>query len=468
MPKNNVVILGAGPAGMACAYNLAEANQPSLVIEKYDIPGGMCRTINYYGYFFDVGGHRFLSKSEEINKLWQKVMNKDMLKVKRVSRIYYRKRYFNYPLTFFNTFWNLGLIESFLCIASYLRYKIKSSDDTTFEGWITNRFGKRLFEIFFKTYTEKIWGVATKNISADWAAERIRGLSLKIAIQKALLGARKGIPKTLSDEFLYPRTGSGEFYQRLYELTLKRGGQFVFNKNVIRIKHNSQRVLAVEIQDCHNYKKEELVTDYLFSSIPLPVFIKILDPPPPENILVCAKKLQFRSHIAANIILDKEHVFPDQWIYIHSPNVKLGRIQNYKNWSSVMVKDTKKTSLGLEYFCTEGDYLWNMNDIDLINFALQELEKVGIASRHYLIDGFVVRQPNAYPVYYLGFRQHLNVIQNYIEKISNLQIVGRGGLFRYGNSDYALLTGIYSARNFLGENNYNIWEMDAERTYLES
>jgi len=470
MSSDKVVIIGSGPAGMGCAYTLAKAKQPFLVIEKDDVPGGLCCTLDFYGYLFDIGGHRFLSKSEEINRLWcDETLGVDLLRVKRLSRIYYKGQYFNYPLTFFNTFWNLGPLEGFICIVSYLRGKyFKLGDDKTFEGWIINRFGEKLYNIFFKTYTEKIWAFACQDLSADWAIQRIQGLSLRVAVQKAILGMHKNHPKTLSEEFFYPRTGPGEFYEKLKDLILTQGGQFTFGKRVIGVNHDGKKIISIEFQNKNDGLREELPVDYMFSSIPLTLLLRFLNPRPPEDILTCAQKLSFRSFLAINIILDKEHVFKDQWIYVHSPEVRLGRIQNYKNWSPAMVIDPKKTSLGLEYFCTEGDEFWNINDIDLVNYAVEELEKIGIAARKYLINGFVVRRENAYPIYSLDYKECIGNIRDYLDRFGNLQTIGRGGLFRYDNSDHALLTGIYAARNFLGEGSFDVWQVNTDREYLES
>jgi len=469
MISDKILILGSGPAGMGCAYALGKGECSPFVIEKDSEPGGLCRTLNFGGYLFDIGGHRFLSSSKEINQLWLGIMGDDILQVKRLSRIFYKKRFFNYPLSFYNTLWNLGLAESTLCVASYLKNKLfKSASEDTFENWIINRFGKRLYDIFFKVYTEKVWATACRDISADWARHRIQGLSLKVAVQKALLGMRQNTPKTLCEEFLYPRTGPGEFYQRFYNEISKMGTQFNFNKEVRSIKHNNKNVLLVETQNNHTNEKRKLLVDYLFSSISLPAFMELLDPAPPKTIKKYSRNLHFRSLLVVNIILDKEHVFPDQWLYVHSPEVRLGRIQNYKNWSSAMTADTKKTSLGLEYFCTEGDSLWNMNDVDLINYAAGEIEKIGIASRRHLINGFVVRRPNVYPIYSLDYQKNVNIIRNYLKRFRNLQMIGRGGLFRYSNSDHALLTGMYAARNFLGKGSHDVWNMNAEEAYIES
>lgn len=464
------IIIGLGPAGIGCAHTLAVSEKPFVAIEKENQPGGLCRTINFSGYLFDIGGHRFITRSDEVRGLWLDVLGNDMLRVKRLSRIYYRRKYFKYPLSFFDTFKKLGPVESFLCIVSYFicKYK-KPGNDNIFEGWVINRFGKRLYNIFFKTYTEKVWAAACQNISADWAVQRIRGLSLKVALKSAVFGKINNMPKTLSEEFLYPRTGPGEFYNRLSRQILQYpAANFSFGKNVICVNHNGTRITSVIVRDNYNLKTEELPVDYLFSSMPLPALVKSMEPKPPQDVVLSAEKLRFRSMIIVNIILDKKDLFSDQWIYIHSPEVKLGRIQNYKNWSPAMIPNFQKTSLGLEYFCTEGDELWNMNDVELIDYAVGELEKIGIASRRHLINGFVVRCPDAYPVYFVGYKEKLDIIKGYLGRFNNLQTMGRAGLFRYDNSDHALLTGIYSAKKIPGKEKHDIWNMNPDEEYLES
>jgi protoporphyrinogen oxidase len=315
--------------------------------------------------------------------------------VDRLSRIYYHKHYFNYPLSFFNTFWNFGPLESMLCVGSYLRGRwMKPGDDDTFEGWIINRFGKRLYEIFFRTYTEKVWAIPCRDLSANWARQRIRGLSLRVAVQNALGRLRGQAPKTLAKRFLYPKRGPGEFYERIQNQTAEKGVEYRLGEKVTRVRCNASRIRALDVRDTQHQRPAEYETDYVFSSIPLPRLIQMMDPPPPPAILEAAGKLAFRHFLVVNVILDKPHVFPDQWIYVHSPTVKLGRIQNYKNWSPHMVPDARKTSLGLEYFCGSGDALWTMNDIDVIHFAVSELEKIGVQTRRHHNDGKVVRQPD--------------------------------------------------------------------------
>lgn len=421
-----------------------------MVAEKESEPGGLCRTLNFHDYLFDIGGHRFLSNSPEINRLWSEVMGPDMLRVKRLSRIYYKKKFFSYPLAFFNTFWNFGPFESLWCIGSYLKARmLNPGDEKTFEGWITNHFGKRLYEIFFRTYTEKVWAVPCRDISADWAKERIKGLSLQVAIRNAVMKLKGNAPKTLTEEFLYPVKGPGEFYRRFKDKVFQNGGTFHFNQRVTRVGHSLGKIVCVEIEDVRTGETRILEVDALFSSLPLPELMAMMDPLPSRELMEEARKLWFRNFLVVNVILDKEDVFPDQWIYVHSPEVALGRIQNYKNWSSRMVADSRKTSLGLEYFCSEDDSLWSMNDIDLIHLAVSELEKIGIVSRRHLIDGFVVRQSHVYPVYSLGYEASVRVLKSYLRGFSNLEMMGRAGLFRYDNSDQALLSGMDAARNFL-------------------
>ncbi len=466
--KDHVHIIGAGPAGMACAYILAKGGHTAVVIDEDKDAGGLCQTLEFSGYLFDIGGHRFLSKSDLINTIWQEVMAEDLLRVRRLSRIFYRRRFFNYPLSFFNTFWNLGPFESLRCITSYGYCRlINPGDDQTFEGWIINRFGKRLYEIFFDTYTRKVWAVPCKDISADWAVQRIRGLSLRVAIKKALFGARSRGPKTLAEEFLYPKKGPGQFYANLEKSLKDMGTLFLFEKRAIRVNHTEGKVTSIVMTDKSESDAQEIPVDYLFSSMPLTDLIRALNPPPPENIRRAASRLQFRSFLVVNVILDCESLFPDQWIYVHSPDVKLGRIQNYKNWSPFMTANPKRTSLGLEYFCTEGDELWEMNDIDLIDFALEELEKIGIVSRKHLINGFVVRRKNVYPVYSLDYQRSLDVLQEYLSQFKNFQTMGRAGLFRYDNSDHAMLSGIGAARNYMDKSAYNLWSQGPQQEYLE-
>ena len=463
-----IVIAGAGPAGMACGWELARRGRASLIVDKDSRGGGLCQTIDFDGYLFDIGGHRFLSKFEEIGALWREIMGDDLLRVKRLSRIFYRGRFFKYPLSFFNTFMNLGPVESALCVASYVRDRAtRKADDRTFEGWITNRFGRRLYRIFFDVYTQKVWAIPCKDLSADWAKQRIQGLSLRVAIRKAILGTWTSGPKTLTEEFLYPRCGPGEFFDRLRDEAAGRGVRFAFDTTAAAVEHDGRKIRAVELRRSSPFGRELVPVDYFVSSMPLPQLVKALRPLPPEPVLAAAGKLKFRGYLVANVILDAKNLFPDQWIYVHSPEVRMGRIQNYKNWSPAMTRDPDKTTLGLEYFCDEGDALWRKSDADIIDFALQELARIGFGSRGNLIGGFVVRRPDAYPVYAHDYQEPLQIVRNYLARFDNLLTIGRAGLFRYCNSDLALRMGLRAADRILGVRSEELWDTGREQGYLE-
>jgi protoporphyrinogen oxidase len=467
-PAAGTLIAGAGPAGMACALGLARRGRATMVVEKDSRSGGLCQTIDHDGFLFDIGGHRFLSRIEEVNALWRETLGDELLRVKRLSRIFYRGRFFKYPLSFFDTFKNLGPVESVLCVASYLKDRVsRPADDRTFEGWIINRFGRRLYRIFFDVYTQKVWAIPCKDLSADWAKQRIQGLSLKVAVRKAILGTWASGPKTLTEEFLYPRRGPGEFFNRLRDEAAGMGARFAFDTEVLAAEHDGKRVRAVEIRRGPAAGRELVPVEGFVSSMPLPRLVNALRPLPPAPVLAAADKLRFRSYLVANVILDVRDLFPDQWIYVHSPEVRMGRIQNYKNWSPDMTADPARTSLGLEYFCDEGDALWNKSDPELIDFALKELARIGMGSRRKLIGGFVVRRPDAYPVYSRDYRESLRAVREYLARFENLLTIGRAGSFRYCNSDLALKMGLNAADRVLGLPSVDPWDMGREQDYLE-
>ncbi len=467
-PSPGIVIAGAGPAGLACALSLARRGREAIVVEKDSRAGGLCQTIDFNGCLFDMGGHRFLTRIDEIDALWRETLGEELLRVKRLSRIFYRGRFFKYPLSFLDTFLNLGPAESVLCIGSYLKDRVsKPADDATFEGWITNRFGRRLYRIFFDVYTQKVWAIPCKDLSADWARQRIQGLSLKVALRKAILGSLTSGPKTLTEEFLYPRRGPGQFTDRLQDEAAGRGVRFVMNTAVTEVEHDGRTVLAAGLRSPHSPGTKTVPVSHLISSMPLPRLINALRPLPPEPVLAAASKLKFRSFLVVNIILARKNLFPDQWIYVHSPEVRLGRIQNYKNWSPAMILDPDKTSLGLEYFCDEGDAFWRKTDAELIAFALGELARIGIGSREHFVSGFVVRRPDAYPVYAREYREPLRIVSGFLACFGNLLTIGRAGLFRYCNSDLALRMGLLAADKVLGSAATDLWNLGRERDYLE-
>lgn len=463
MEKKSVVIIGAGPAGLTAAYELIKQGIKPIVLEAGDKVGGIARTEIYKGYRFDIGGHRFYTKVESVQKLWQEVLGKDFIKVPRLSRIYYRGRFFNYPLDVFNTLLNLGIIESFLIVLSYLKFKVfPLTIEETFEQWVINRFGERLYRTFFKTYTEKVWGIPCDKIQADWAAQRIKGLSLKTAVINALFGSNN--TKTLIKEFDYPILGPGMMWERFQEVIESKGGKVYLNTPVVYLERNGNKITTVTAQ--HDGQLMQFTADRIISTMPVTTLIKKMNPQPPDQVIKAANGLNYRAFIIVSLIIDKENLFPDNWIYIHSPEVKVGRIQNFKNWSPAMVPDATKTCLGMEYFCNENDEIWSMTDAELIELATREIAKLTLANSNDVKDGTVIRQPKAYPVYDREYRQHLQVIQEFIETLDNVQTVGRNGMHRYNNQDHSMLTAMLAVQNLAGEN-HDLWEVNTERSYYE-
>ncbi len=463
MNDKPVIIIGAGPAGLTAAYEFIKLGIKPIIIEKADKVGGISRTESYKGYYFDMGGHRFFTKIEKINRLWQEMLGKDFIEVSRISRIYYKGRFFNYPLEISNALYNLGIIETLLIPLSYIKAQIRPHpQEDTFEQWVSNRFGKRLYQTFFKTYTEKVWGMSCREIKADWAAQRIRGLSLMSALVNSLLDIQKA--KTLINEFHYPLKGPGMMWQRFKEYVEKGGGHVLLNSEVTGLRRENGSIVSVIYM--HDGEIKELAISHVVSSIPLPVLVSTLKPGPPDRVTSAAASLSYRAFIIVVLIVDKKDIFPDQWIYIHSPDVRVGRVQNFKNWSAAMVPDPDKTSIGMEYFCNEGDEIWGMSDEDLAEIASLELSHIGLADKNDILDSYVVRQPNAYPVYNEGYRENLGVIKAYLTGINNIQTIGRGGTHRYNNMDHSMLTGILAVQNYSGAR-HDLWNVNEEEEYLE-
>ncbi len=462
--EQSTVIIGGGRAGLTAAYYLAKHGFKSVVLEKGDRVGGISRTETYKGYRFDIGGHRFFTKVPEVNHLWQEVLADDFIKVPRLSRIYYGGKYFSYPLEPFNALSNLGVLPTLSIIYSYLKIKaFPLPVEENFEQWVTNRFGERLYKTFFKSYTEKVWGIPCTQIRADWAAQRIRGLSLKKAIINAFVGSND--TKTLIKEFDYPRLGPGMMWERFQEKLEAQGNTVSLNTEVIKVKRRGNRITSIVIKQ--NDRIEEIEGNYFVNTMPIGLLMHRLDPLPPEKVLIAARRLKYRDFLIVPIIINQEHLFPDNWIYIHEPKFKVGRIQNFKNWSPFMVPDAKKTCLGMEYFCSEGDELWEMDDMDLIKQAAREIVSLGLVDDiNKVEDGTVIRQKKAYPVYDDEYQQHLEVIQEYIETLENLQSVGRNGMHRYNNQDHSMLSALLAAENIMGAN-HNLWNVNTERSYHE-
>lgn len=463
MNDKSVFIIGAGPAGLTAAYEALKLGMKPVVFEKGDTVGGISRTESYKGYYFDVGGHRFFTKFENVDKLWREVMGEDFIKVSRMSRIYYNRRFYHYPLRAFNALSNLGVLESILIVMSYCYSQFRPYPrEETFEHWVSNHFGKRLYETFFKTYTEKVWGIPCTQIRADWAAQRIKGLSLISALYNAVFGVRNA--KTLIDEFDYPLKGPGMMWQRFQEEVEAGGGQVRLHSKTVSLKHENGRITrAVYIE---NGEQKEMPVAHLISSAPITTLATMLDPKAPPAVLKAAGHLSYRAFIIVVLIIRKRDLFPDQWIYIHSPDVQVGRIQNFRNWSAAMVPDPDKTSIGMEYFCTEGDEIWTLSDAGLAEIASRELTDLGLADPRDIADSCVLRQPKAYPVYDHEYKKHLGVIREYLDGFENIQTTGRNGMHRYNNLDHSMLTGLMAAQNIAGSR-HDLWTINEEEEYLE-
>jgi protoporphyrinogen oxidase len=462
--ERKVIIIGAGPAGLTAAYELVKLNSAPLVIEKADKVGGLARTEDYHGFQFDMGGHRFFTKVEAVSKTWREILGDKFLRRPRLSRIYYNRKFFDYPLKPLNALRGLGLRQSILILLSYIRWRIRPYPrEDTFEQWVTNRFGRRLFRIFFKAYTEKVWGIPCSELKAEWAAQRIKDLSLRTVLVSMFVRPKKTI-KTLIDQFDYPERGPGMMWNAVKTEIEKHGGSIRLKADVARIQRQDTRIESVLV--ANNGRKDVIRGTDFISSMPVTEFIKKLEPEPPAHVLQAAEKLKYRDFITVCLIVKRAELFSDNWIYVHDPEVRVGRIQNFKNWSPHMVPDPSKSSLGLEYFCTEGDSLWNLSDSEIIELGKRELDAIGLVSPADIEDGCVFRISKAYPIYDSDYREYLAIVRDFVRSLENYQTIGRNGLHRYNNQDHAMVTGMLSVRNLYGEKN-DIWSVNTDQEYQE-
>jgi protoporphyrinogen oxidase len=467
-----VVIIGAGPAGLTAAYQLFKHGTSCAVFEKDQMVGGISRTVNYRDYLFDIGGHRFFTKIKAVEDMWKEVLEGDMLRRDRLSRIFYNKKFFYYPLRPVNALLGLGIWNSTLILLSYLRAHILPyKNEDTFEEWVTNRFGKRLYSTFFKTYTEKVWGIPCREIRAEWAAQRIKGLSLVSAVRNALMAQRQGpgrktVIKTLIDSFDYPKYGPGMMWQAVTDIVGKNGSQVHLGAEVEGVLWDSTRRRIDSVEVRRNGTTEIVTgTDFL-SSMPIRELVQKLRPAVPDHILRAANNLKYRDFLTVALIVNNSSLFPDNWIYIHDPSVKVGRVQNFKNWSPLMVPDESKTCVGLEYFCFEGDEIWNMPDHELIDMGKREMNSLGLLKASDVEDGKVVRMPKAYPAYDSQYREMLATVREFLGGLGNLQLVGRNGLHRYNNQDHSMLTAMLAVENIYG-GQHDLWNVNVEQEYHE-
>jgi protoporphyrinogen oxidase len=466
-----IVIIGAGPAGLTAAYHLQKLSPDHVpeVYEASDMVGGISRTESKDGNRFDIGGHRFFTKVEAVERMWHEVLEDDFITVPRLSRIYYRGKFYAYPLNLFNALSNIGAYEAFRILASYVKWQIKPSNtEETFEEWVINRFGGRLYMHFFRSYTEKVWGINPREIRSDWAAQRIKNLSLSKAVWNAISGAND--TSSLIEEFQYPRLGPGMMWERARDLIVSRGGSVALRHEVVRVCRDENYVTGIDVREWRGDGTlgtvRHVAGDSFVNSMALRDLIRAFDPPPPAEVVEAAERLKYRDFLIVTLCISRPDPFPDNWIYIHSPEVKVARIQNFRAWSREMVANPDTSSIGMEYFCNIDDALWSMDDAALRDIAASELEHLGLGKASEVIDFAVIRQPKAYPVYDAEYKEALEVVSGWLKTLENFQTVGRNGLHRYNNQDHSMLSAIYAAENILGAD-HDVWNVNVERSYHE-
>jgi len=464
-----VVVIGAGPAGLTAAYQLVKAGRSPVVAEADDVVGGISRTVVRDGWRFDIGGHRFFTKVAAVEDLWHEILpDDDFLLRPRMSRIFYKGKYYDYPLKPLNALKNLGAVESVRCGLSYLWAKVRPpADQTNYEGWLVARFGWRLYRTFFKTYTEKVWGVPVNEMPADWAAQRVKSLDLGKAIVNALTPKRNQKDITsLIEEFQYPKFGPGMMWEHCRDKVVAGGGTVLTETAVTAIHVDGGRATSVTLTGADGSTVEQPAS-HVISSMPMHALVRALDPPPPDEVRRAGDDLHYRDYLTVALVVPEEKGFPDNWIYIHAPDVAVGRIQNYGRWSPYMVKEGR-TCLGLEYFVFEGDRLWSSPDDALIAQATRELVALGLASPDDVEAGYVVRVPKAYPYYDLQYRTNVEVITKYLDaEAPNVHPVGRNGMHKYNNQDHSMYTAMLTVENILGAR-HDIWAVNVEEEYHES
>ncbi len=462
------VVIGAGPAGLTAAYQLHKHGVSSTILEADKVVGGISRTVERDGWRFDIGGHRFFTKVKPVEELWHEILpDEDFLMRPRKSRIYYQGKYYDYPLKAFNALGNLGILEAFRCVGSYAWARVRPpKDQNNYEGWLVARFGWRLYRTFFETYTEKVWGMKVADMPADWAAQRVKNLSLMNAITNAILPKRNQKDITsLIEEFQYPKLGPGMMWERCRDLVVAKGSTVAMNTRVEQVKHRDGKAIAVLARDADGHLVEHPCS-HVVSSMPIPHLLKAMSPQPPAEVLAAADGLKFRDFLTVALVVPEASGFPDNWIYIHDPNVEVGRIQNFGSWSPYLVKDGR-TCLGLEYFVDEGDRLWNSADEDLVAQGTRELAALGLSQPSDVESGYVVRMPKAYPIYDYTYKSNVEVLRGWLaEHASNVYPVGRNGMHKYNNQDHSMYTAMLSVENMLGAS-HDIWSVNVEEEYHE-
>ncbi|MFT4037366.1 MAG: FAD-dependent oxidoreductase [Thermomicrobiales bacterium] len=453
----STLIMGAGPGGLCSAYVLSKAGVPVTVLEKAPFVGGLARTIRKdtpYGEFkFDIGGHRWFTKNDELNELFREVVADELLWVNRISRIYFDGKYVDYPLKISNALKAIGPVVAAQAMADYgrtrVQQKVKPTEVKSMQDAYIDQFGPTLYKLFFQRYSEKVWGLPCDQMSGDWVSQRSKGMSLVTAVKDAVVPS-KGKVVSLIDEFMYPAGGFGRFSERMADAIEASGNHILLNTGVERVHREGNRVTGVTVRT--EQGSEVVTAENYISSIPLTLLAKIVDPAPPAEILEAADQLTFRNIITVNLMLKKKQVTNDTWLYVHDRNILFGRFHEPKNWSPEMVPSDDYTSLVVEYFCSFGDHIWSMSEEELVAQTVKHLvEDLKFITPDEVIGGFTIRAPRAYPSYVMGYEEPLAKIKAFIDQLENLQIIGRYGTFRYNNTDHSIETGLLAAKNILGE-----------------
>jgi protoporphyrinogen oxidase len=463
-------IIGAGPAGLGTAYELVKNGITDiLIIDKNKKAGGLARTDVLDGVRFDIGPHRFFTKNKEVNKIWHDTLGPEFQPVSRLTRIYYKNKYFNYPIKPLDVLIKLAPLDFLSAILSFLSSQVSKPPPITFEDWIVQKFGRKLYETFFKTYTEKVWGIPCNQIDAGWAAQRIKGLDALEVLKNSLFGGKNKKIKTLVEEFDFPVLGAGQMHETMCDKVVSQGVELMLESKVIRFNRQDNAIKSIDVLKT-NGKEININAKHFFSSIPLSHYFRMLNPPDSPQISDAAEMLRYRDHVTVDLLIGREKVFSDQWIYVHSPDVRIARIANYKNFSKKMVKDENKTALSVEYFAFKFDDLWSKTDEFLSDMAMNELEKMRLIKRGEVEKYWVVRETEAYPVDYLGFQDHYNLLKSRIDEFVNFNSIGRAGMHKYNNQDHSLINGVLAARNYLKlpGSPFKLWDINVDAEYHES
>jgi len=465
----DLVIVGGGPSGLSAANEAIEHGANAVVLERLDLLGGLSRTTPFQGNRFDIGPHRFFTKNREIQSLFMRMAAEDLLYVPRRTRILCDRTYFDYPLTPLNALFGVGPQQSVSILSSYISARAQGAFGNradNFEEWVIANFGRRLYEMFFKTYTEKVWGIPCTQIGADWATQRIKGLTLTTAIWNSLFKPRQQSVKTLADEFMYPRLGAGQLYDNMAAKVRQGGGTVMTGTRVTRISRDGMQVSTVTAEDATG-AETEIQGRYFLVSAPLTEMIEMMHPSAPNEVLSACRALRYRNHVGVNLIVEGSP-FPDNWIYVHSKDVRMARVANYANFSASMCSEAGISPLTVEYFCFPGDSVWESSDDALIELAKRELAQIGVLRQDQFRDGFVVRSEKAYPVIEIGYERHISTIRRWLSAFKNLLPIGRSGMFKYNNQDHAMATGLLAARTALGVQHFDPWLVNIDAEYHES